>query len=57
MGRIENIPEQEHKNRQFAKLLKPIMEYIAIINKEMKREKDNYLNSVYYLDNYCKEKE
>ena len=41
--------------RQFAKLLKPIMEYIAIINKEMKREKDNYLNSVYYLDNYCKE--
>ena len=43
--------------RQLAKLLKPIMEYIAIINKEMKREKDNYLNSVYYLDNYCKEKE
>ena len=43
--------------KQFAKLLKPIMEYIAIINKEMKREKDNYLNSVYYLDNYCKEKE
>ena len=43
--------------RQFAKLLKPIMEYIAIINKEMKREKDNYLNSVYYLDNYCKEEE
>ena len=43
--------------RQYAKLLKPIMEYIAIINKEMKREKDNYLNSVYYLDNYCKEEE
>lgn len=43
--------------RQFAKLLKSIMEYIAIINKEMKREKDNYLNSVYYLDNYCKEEE
>ena len=43
--------------RQLAKLLKPIMEYIAIINMEIKRERDNYLNSVYYLDNYCKEEE
>ena len=43
--------------RQFAKLLKPIMEYIAIINMEIKRERDNYLNSVYYLDNYYKEEE
>ena len=43
--------------RQLAKLLKPIMEYIAIINMEIKRERDNYFNSVYYLDNYCKEEE
>lgn len=43
--------------KQFAKLLKPIMEYIVIINKEMKKEHDNYLNSIYYLDNYCKEEE
>ena len=43
--------------RQFAKLLKPIMEYIAIINMEIKRERDNYFNSVYYLDKYCNKKE
>ena len=43
--------------RQLAKLLKPIMEYIAIINMEIKRERDNYFNGIYYLDNYCKEKE
>ena len=33
--------------RQFAKLLKPIMEYIVIIDKEMKKEHDNYLNNYY----------
>ena len=41
--------------RQFAKLLKPIMEYIVIIDKEMKKEHDNYLNSIYYLDKYSSE--
>lgn len=43
--------------RQLAKLLKPIMEYIAIINMEIKRERDNYFNSIYYLDNYYKKEE
>ena len=43
--------------RQLAKLLKPIMEYIAIINMEIKRERDNYFNSVYYLDKYYNKKE
>ena len=43
--------------RQFVKLLKPITEYIVIIDKEMKKEHDNYLNSLNYLDNYCKEEE
>ena len=43
--------------RQFAKLLKPIMEYIVIIDKEMKKEHDNYLNSIYYLDKYYNKKE
>ena len=41
--------------RQFAKLLKPIMEYIVIIDKEMKKEHDNYLNSIDYLDKYSSE--
>ena len=41
--------------RQLAKLLKPIMEYIAIINMEIKRERDNYFNSIYYLDKYSSE--
>ena len=43
--------------RQLAKLLNPIMEYIAIINMEIKRERDNYFNSVYYLDKYYNKKE
>lgn len=43
--------------RQFVKLLKPVTEYMVIIDKEMKKEHDNYLNSIYYLDNYCKEEE
>ena len=43
--------------KQFAKLLQPIADYIIIISKEVKREHENYLNSVHYLDNYCKEKE
>ena len=43
--------------RQFAKLLKPIMEYIASINMEIKRERDNYFNSIYYLDKYYNKKE
>ena len=47
----------EAYTRQFRKLLQPIMNYIVIISEEMKRGKENYLNSVYYLDNYCKEEE
>ena len=43
--------------KQFAKLLQPIADYIIIISKEVKREHENYLNSVHYLDNYCKEEE
>ena len=43
--------------RQLEKLLKPIADYIIIISKEVKREHENYLNSVHYLNNYCKEKE
>lgn len=43
--------------KQFRKLLLPIMDYITIVNEEIKRGKKNYLNSIYYLDNYCKEKE
>ena len=41
--------------KQFAKLLQPIADYIIIISKEVKREHENYLNSVHYLNNYCKE--
>ena len=40
--------------KQFAKLLQPIADYIIIISKEVKREHENYLNSLNYLDNYCK---
>ena len=38
--------------RQFAKLLQSITNYIVIINKEMKKGKENFLESMYYLDNY-----
>ena len=37
---------------QFQKLLQPILDYIKIISDEIKKGKDNYLNSIYYLDNY-----
>lgn len=40
--------------KQFRKLLLPIMDYITIVSEEIKRGKKNYLNSIYYLDNYCK---
>ena len=40
--------------RQFQKLLQPILDYIKIISDEIKKGKDNYLNSIYYLDNYYK---
>lgn len=43
--------------KQFAKLLQPIANYMIIISKEVKREHENYLNSVHYLDNYYKEEE
>ena len=43
--------------KQFAKLLQPIADYIIIISKEMKKADENYLNSMDYLDNYCKEEE
>ena len=43
--------------RQFEKLFQSIKDYIVIIGKEMKKADENYLNSMNYLDNYCKEKE
>ena len=43
--------------RQFRKLLQPIMDYIVVISEEMKRGKENYLNSIYYLDKYYNKKE
>ena len=43
--------------RQFKKLFQSIKDYIVIIGKEMKKADENYLNSMDYLDNYCKEKE
>ena len=43
--------------RQFEKLFQSIKDYIVIISKEMKKADENYLNSMNYLDNYCKEKE
>lgn len=43
--------------RQFEKLFQSIKDYIVIIGKEMKKADENYLNSMDYLDNYCKEKE
>ena len=42
---------------QFKKLLRPIIDYRMIVTEEIKREKENYLNSLNYLDNYCKEEE
>ena len=42
---------------QFRKLLRPIIDYRMIVTEEIKRGKENYLNSLNYLDNYCKEKE
>ena len=41
--------------RQFVKLVQSISKYIRIINKERIKAHLNYLNSVCYLDNYCKE--
>ena len=43
--------------RQFEKLFQSIKDYIVIIGKEMKKADENYLNSMNYLDNYCKEEE
>ena len=43
--------------KQFRKLLQPIIDYRMIVTEEIKRGKENYLNSLNYLDNYCKEKE
>ena len=42
---------------QFKKLLRPIIDYRMIVTEEIKRGKENYLNSLNYLDNYCKEEE
>ena len=39
---------------QFRKLLRPIIDYKMIVTEEIKRGKENYLNSLNYLDNYCK---
>ena len=39
---------------QFKKLLRPIIDYRMIVIEEIKRGKENYLNSLNYLDNYCK---
>ena len=43
--------------RQFVKLVQSISKYIKIIDRERWKAHLNYLNSVHYLDNYCKEKE
>ena len=42
---------------QFRKLLRPIIDYRMIVTEEIKIGKENYLNSLNYLDNYCKEEE
>ena len=39
---------------QFRKLLRSIIDYRMIVTEEIKRGKENYLNSLNYLDNYCK---
>ena len=41
--------------RQFVKLVQSISKYIKIIDRERWKAHLNYLNSVCYLDNYCKE--
>ena len=43
--------------RQLVKLVQSISRYIRIIDRERWKAHLNYLNSVCYLDNYCKEKE
>ena len=43
--------------RQFVKLVQSISKYIRIIDRERWKVHLNYLNSVCYLDNYCKEEE
>ena len=43
--------------RQFVKLVQSISKYIKIIDRERWKAHLNYLNSVCYLDNYCKEEE
>ena len=40
---------------QFGKLYPLIIKYKEIIDKEIVKEYDNYLNSLDYLNNYCKE--
>ena len=40
---------------QFGKLHPLITKYKEIIDKEIAKEYDNYLNSLDYLNNYCKE--
>lgn len=42
---------------QFGKLHLLITQYKEIIDKEIVREYDNYLNSLDYLNNYCKKEE
>ena len=43
--------------RQFVKLVQSISKYIKIIDRERWKAHLNYLNSICYLDNYCKEEE
>ena len=43
--------------RQLVKLVQSISKYIRIIDRERWKAHLNYLNSVCYLDNYCKEEE
>ena len=42
---------------QFRKLLRHIIDYRMIVTEEIKRGKENYLNSLNYLDNYYKEED
>ena len=42
---------------QFRKLLRLIIDYRMIVTEEIKRGKENYLNSLNYLDNYYKEED
>ena len=42
---------------QFRKLLRTIIDYRMIVTEEIKRGKENYLNSLNYLDNYYKEED